>query len=84
VRPKSFSSQWYVWHKLHSYLAPTLTTSPNGPKQHGPRHLGVQSGASKTILEPIVHLAESVRLSSTDSNTVSKRTETRIDLTHVT
>jgi hypothetical protein len=33
VHPKSFPSQWYVWHKPRTYLAPTLTPSPNGAKQ---------------------------------------------------
>ena len=33
VDPKRFLSQWYVWHKPCTYLASTLTPSPNGPKQ---------------------------------------------------
>jgi hypothetical protein len=32
VRPKQFLSLWYVWRKPCTYLAPTLTLSPNGPK----------------------------------------------------
>jgi hypothetical protein len=40
---------------------------------HDPRHLGVPSGVSKTISEPIVCLAQIVHLSCTGTNTVSKR-----------
>jgi hypothetical protein len=36
------------------------------------RHLGVPSGASKAIYEPMVRLAQTVHLSCTDTNTVSK------------
>jgi hypothetical protein len=32
VRPKWFLSLWYVYRKLCTCLAPTLTLSPNGPK----------------------------------------------------
>jgi hypothetical protein len=32
VRPKQLLSLWYVWHKSCTYLALTLTPSPNGPK----------------------------------------------------
>jgi hypothetical protein len=49
-----------------------------------PRHLGVSSSASKIISEPVVCLAETVHLSCTEANTVSKRTETRFYMTHVT
>ena len=33
VHPKRFLSRWYVWHKPCTYLASTLTPSPNGPKR---------------------------------------------------
>jgi hypothetical protein len=49
-----------------------------------PRHLEVPSGASKTITEPMVRLVQTVHLSWTDTNTISKWTETRFDMTHVT
>ena len=49
-----------------------------------PRQLGVPSGPSKMISEPMVCLAQTVHLSCTDANTVSKCTETRFDMTHVT
>jgi hypothetical protein len=48
------------------------------------RHLGVASGSSKMIYEPMVRLAQLMHLSWTDANTVSKRTETRFHVTHVT
>jgi hypothetical protein len=116
VRPKQFLSLYYVWCKLCTYLAPTLTLSLNEPKRDftwhygssigciqndfwaygtfyancapilhrhwhylqtgrneipdNPRHLGVLSGASKTISEPHVRLAQTVHLSciQTDQN----------------
>ena len=53
MRPKRYLSLWYVWRKPCTYLALTLTPSPNGPNEipHDPRHLGVSSDASKTISE---------------------------------
>ena len=47
-----------------------------------PRHLGVPLGRSKMIFEPMVRLAETVHLSSTNTNTISKRIETRFHMTH--
>jgi hypothetical protein len=47
-----------------------------------PHHLGVPSGASKSIYEPMARLAQTVHRSCTDTNTVSKRTETRFHITH--
>jgi hypothetical protein len=47
------------------------------------RHrLGVSSGTSKMISEPMVCSAQTQLLYCTDSNTVSKRTETRLHKTH--
>ena len=62
VHPKRFLSLWYVQRKPFTYLALTLTPSPNGPNEipHDPRHLGVPSGASKTISEPMVRSAQTV------------------------
>ena len=77
VRPKQYLSLCYVWRKPCTYLALTLTPSPNGPNEipHDPHHLGVPSGASKMISEPMVRLAQTVHLSYIDTNTISKRTE---------
>ena len=49
-----------------------------------PRHLVVLSGASKIISESMVHLALTVHLSCTDTNTISKDKEVRFHMTHVT
>jgi hypothetical protein len=49
-----------------------------------PRLLGVQSSASKMISKPMVHLTQTVHLYCTDTNTVSKQTEMRFQMTHVT
>jgi hypothetical protein len=49
-----------------------------------PHNLGVPSGASKMISEPMVRLAQTVHLLCTETNNVSKRTETRFHMTHVT
>jgi hypothetical protein len=49
-----------------------------------PHHYGVSLDASKMISEPMVRLAQPVHLSCTDTNTVSKWTETRFHMTHIT
>jgi hypothetical protein len=49
-----------------------------------PHHQGVPSGASKMISSTMVCLAQTVHLSSTDTNTVSKWTEMRFHMTNVT
>ena len=48
-----------------------------------PRHLGVPSGACKMISEPKVRLVQTEHLSCTDTDTVSKQTETRFHMTHI-
>jgi hypothetical protein len=48
-----------------------------------PRHLGVPSCVSRTISEPMVHSAQTMHLSCTDTKTISKWTETRFHMTHV-
>ena len=62
MRPKCYLSLWYVWRTPCTYLALTLTPSLNGPNKipHDPHHLGGPFGASKTISEPMVRLAQSV------------------------
>jgi hypothetical protein len=49
-----------------------------------PRQLGVPLGAFKMISEAMVCLAQTMHLSCTDTDTVSKRTEMRFYMTHVT
>jgi hypothetical protein len=49
-----------------------------------PRHVGVPSGVSKMISQPMVRLAQTKHVSFTKINTISKRMETSLLLTHVT
>jgi hypothetical protein len=86
VRPKWFLSLWYDWRKLCTYLAPTLTLSPNRPKKipHDPRHLGVLSGASKIISEPVVRSAQIMYQSCVKISTISKRSESSFHLSLIT
>jgi hypothetical protein len=51
---------------------------------HDQGHIGDPSGASKLIYEPMTRSVQTVHLSCTDTNTVSKRTKMRFHLTHVT
>jgi hypothetical protein len=48
-----------------------------------PHHLGVPSGASKMISEPMVRLTQTKHLSCIDPNIVSKRIEMRFHMTYV-
>jgi hypothetical protein len=50
---------------------------------HDPRHR-VLSDVSKTIFQPVVCLAQTVHLSCTNANTVSKWIKMRFHMTHVT
>ena len=47
---------------------------------HDPRDLGVPSGESKMMSEPIVHLTQTVHLSCIKINTISKQTENELPL----
>jgi hypothetical protein len=85
VHPKQFLSLWYVWRKPCTYDAPKLTHLQKDQKEilHDPHHLGVPTGASETVYEARVHLVQTVDLSCTETNTISKWTETRFYMTHV-
>jgi hypothetical protein len=85
VRPQLFMGLWYVQCKPCTYLVSRLALSPNGPNMAppDPRHLGVPSGSSKMIYEPMVRLTQIEHLSWTDANTFSKQIETRFHKTHV-
>jgi hypothetical protein len=74
------------WHKPCTYLALTLTLSPNGPKKipHDPRHLAVPSCASKMISEPLVCSTQTVHLSCVKIDTIYKQTEMRFHLSLIT
>ena len=61
----------------------TLQMDPN-ELPLDPRHEGVPSGVSKMIYEPMVCSAQTVHLSCTVTKIVSKWTETRFHMTHVT
>jgi hypothetical protein len=51
---------------------------------YDPRHLGVQSGASKMIYEAVVRSAETVHLSCVKISTIFERTESSLHLSLVT
>jgi hypothetical protein len=72
---KRFLRLRYVWHKLCTYLAQTLTQSRNGPNEipHDPRHQGVASRASKMISKLMVRSVQTVHLSCVKITTISKR-----------
>ena len=69
---------------VHLSYADTNTVSKRTELSFEPRHLGVTSGASKMISEPMVGLPQIVHQSCNDTNTVSKRREVRFHMTHVT
>ena len=72
--PKRFLSLWYVGHKPYSYLASRLALYPKYQNELPlePRHLVVPLSASKMISDPMVRLAQTMHLSCTGTNTVSK------------
>jgi hypothetical protein len=49
-----------------------------------PRHLGVPSGVSKMIYEPMVRSVQTVHLTCAEIDTISVQTKTRFHLTHIT
>jgi hypothetical protein len=77
-------SLWYVWYKLCIALIEHCLQIDQNEIPDDTHHLAVLSGASKTISEPVVHLAQTVHLSCTDTNTISKQTEMRFHKTHIT
>jgi hypothetical protein len=83
--PKRFLSLWYVWCKPCTYLALTLTLSLMDQNKiaHDPRHLGVPSGVSKMISEPVVGSAQIILLFCVKIRNISKQTESSIHLTLV-
>jgi hypothetical protein len=62
----------------------TMSKKDRNEILHDPRHLGVPSGASKMISEPVVQFAQIVRLSCTEPNTISKQIETSFHLSLIT
>jgi hypothetical protein len=84
-RPKRFLRIWYVRCKPCTYLVSRLALYQMNWIKH-PLELchRVLSGASKMISEPTVCLAQTMHLSWTDTNTISKLTKTRFHMTHIT
>jgi hypothetical protein len=82
VRPKRFLSLWYVWRKPCTYLALTLTCIQIDRNEipHDPRHLGVPSGASKTISEHMLRSVQTMHLSCVKVSTISKWIESNFHL----
>jgi hypothetical protein len=86
VCPEQFLSLWYVQHKQCTYLALTLTLSPNWSKWDSTRPTSPRSfiGACKMISEPMVCSAQTVHLSCVKIITISKQIETSFHLSLVT
>jgi hypothetical protein len=86
VCPKWFLCLWYTRRKPCTDPASRLALSLKGPKRDctWASHLVVPSSASKKISEPVVHLAQTMHLSCTNTNIFSKRKEERFHMIHVT
>ena len=67
-----------ILHQDKNYLQKDRTKIPLEPL-----HQGVPSCASKIVSQPMVHQAQTVYLSCTETNTISKETEVRFYMTHV-
>jgi hypothetical protein len=68
-----------ILHQEYHYRQTDRTELPLEP-----RHLGVPSSASKMISMPMVRSLQTLHLSCTDTNTMSKWTKTRFHTTHIT
>jgi hypothetical protein len=68
-----------ILHQEYHYRQTDRTELPLEP-----RHLGVPSSASKMISMPMVRSLQTLHLSCTNTNTVSKWTKTRFHTTHIT
>jgi hypothetical protein len=68
-----------ILHRHYCYLRKERSEIP-----HDPHHLGVPLGVPKTMSEPMVRSTQTVHLSCTDTNTISKRKEVRFLMTRVT
>jgi hypothetical protein len=79
-------SKWTEKRFHMTYLASRLALTPNGTKWAftWARNIGVPSGASKTISEPMVRLAQVVHLACSNTNAVSECTKMRFHMSHVT
>jgi hypothetical protein len=86
VRAKRFLSLCCVRRKPCTYLASRLALYQMNWVKHplDLRNLGVLSAVSKMIFEPTVCLAQTMHISCTNTNNISKWTERRFHMTHVT
>jgi hypothetical protein len=77
---------WCIRCKPCTYLASRIAIYQMNWVEHPLEfcHQGVLSGASKMIFEPTLCLAQTVYLSCTDTNTISKWTKTRFHMSHIT
>ena len=85
VHPKWFMCLWYVRCKPCTYLASRLhyLRMDWNELPLETHRLGLRSGASKRISEPMVRLAPTMHLYCTDTNS-SKQTKTRFHMANVT
>jgi hypothetical protein len=67
-----------ISHRYYHYLQMERSGIP-----HDPCQLGVPSGASKMISEPMVHSTQTVHLSCIKISTVSKQTELSLEPRHL-
>jgi hypothetical protein len=72
----------YSWEGIRLGGSATQTNRTELPLE--PRHLGVPSCVSKTISMFMVCSVQTMHLSCTDTNTISKRTKMTFHTTHVT
>jgi hypothetical protein len=82
----NFCAFWYVRHKSCNYFFVKISAISNRLNElpHQPRQQEVLSDVYKMISEPMVRVAQTMHLSCTDTNTVSKRTEAIFYKTHIT
>ena len=67
-----------------SYINTNTISKRTDEIPHDPRHLGVPSGASKTISERMVRSAQTVHRSYGKINIISKQTKTSFQLSFIT
>ena len=77
---KWFLSWWYIWRKICTYVAPTLTLSPKERSEIRHDNLGVLSGVSKMISESMVRSTQTVHLSCIKISTISESNKTSFHL----
>jgi hypothetical protein len=86
VRLKWFLSLWYVQHKMCTYLSSKLALSPNKPKCASTSASSPRSTIRcvQMNFEPMVRSVQTLLLSCTNTNTVSKQTKMRFYMIHIT